>query len=318
MSQRKNTLLHGPGRKSEANLYKIPRGLSTRIYSCRSYYLRMTDHLWINYQVICNSYRFLYSNALSNRQPRTFPEWAGDSEWRYGMTKKKSAENHKSMELFSALYFLACTSPFKRLIRISNEKLNNTSIINLLQTNLKCIKKNTHGIFLLKLHRFFPTGSFAGNQQLFVFRVRLPLCFFLILIYFTYLNWRPVPACLLGPSTAWRTESRQLWGFSTQPQAFPFFPLKTLRVKKIGYLPVGEISREIRAWAYCSIPPQNDSQEAAKFLSAERKGSWHYGHRRWFLRGPPTSPRPVTWWQHVGLVPKLFRQISLLMSRTIH
>lgn len=59
------------------------------------------------------------------------------------------------MELFYALYFLACTSPFKRLIRISNEKLNNTSIINLLQTNLKCIKKNTHGIFLLKLHCFF-------------------------------------------------------------------------------------------------------------------------------------------------------------------
>lgn len=54
-----------------------------------------------------------------------------------------------------ALYFLACTSPFERPIRISNEKLNNTSIINLLQTNPKCIKKNIHGIFLLKLHYFF-------------------------------------------------------------------------------------------------------------------------------------------------------------------
>lgn len=58
------------------------------------------------------------------------------------------------MELFYALYFLGCTSPFKRLIRISNETLNNTSIINLLQTNLKRIKKNIHVIFLLKLHRF--------------------------------------------------------------------------------------------------------------------------------------------------------------------
>lgn len=114
----------------------------------------MTDCIWINYQIICNSYGFLYSNVLPNRQLRTFPEQSGDREWRYGMTMKKSAENHKSMELFYALYFLGCTSPFKRLIRISNETLNNTSIINLLQTNLKRIKKNIHVIFLLKLHRF--------------------------------------------------------------------------------------------------------------------------------------------------------------------
>lgn len=170
----------------------------------------MTDSIWINYQVICNSYSYLYSNPLSNRQLRTFPEWSRDRKWRYQMTMKKSAENHKSMKLFYVLYFLACTSPFKRSIRISNEKLNNTSIINLLQTKPKCIKKNIHGIFLLNCTIFFHTGLFAGNLQLFVFRVKL---FFL---FWIYLQWRPVPACLLGPPTAWRMEPRPFSGFSTQ------------------------------------------------------------------------------------------------------
>ena len=75
-------------------------------------------------------------------------ERKGDTEKRPRTSMGKPVKPHNSIKTFHSLYFLTSSSPFKALIRISNEKLNTMSIVNQLQTAFKTVSgENTHVIF---------------------------------------------------------------------------------------------------------------------------------------------------------------------------
>ena len=87
-------------------------------------------------------------------------ERKGDTEKRPRTSMGKPVKPHNSIKTFHSLYFLTSSSPFKTLIRISNEKLNTMSIVNQLQTAFKTVSgENTHVIFffffLILLFFFF-------------------------------------------------------------------------------------------------------------------------------------------------------------------
>ena len=92
----------------------------------------------------------------------------------------KPVKPHNSIKTFHSLYFLTSSSPFKALIRISNEKLNTMSIVNQLQTAFKTVSgENTHVIFffffffLISLFFFF----FFALKGLFV-KKQVPIYFY--------------------------------------------------------------------------------------------------------------------------------------------
>ena len=99
-------------------------------------------------------------------------ERKGDTEKRPRTSMGKPVKPHNSIKTFHSLYFLTSSSPFKTLIRISNEKLNTMSIVNQLQTAFKTVSgENTHVIFffffLILLFFFFffaLKGSFVKKQ----------------------------------------------------------------------------------------------------------------------------------------------------------
>ena len=98
---------------------------------------------------------------LTSTQQKSM-ERKGDTEKRPRTSMGKPVKPHNSIKTFHSLYFLTSSSPFKALIRISNEKLNTMSIVNQLQTAFKTVSgENTHVIFffffffLISLFFFF-------------------------------------------------------------------------------------------------------------------------------------------------------------------